>query len=138
MIDEDNGSPRISRPGLPVTGQLDDQQRRFAAQVQQDHPDWVVMWGYHSRLYWAFPRFNAPRGTLAAAPEPAELTESMRRAEIAAAQAPRIGPAPLAGPRRLEPLPRQPPPGLAAAGAPVAAEKRPAAGHLGEPEASVG
>ena len=88
-----------------MTGRLDDQQQRFAAQVEADHQDWVVMWGYHSRLYWAFPRFNAPPGTVVAAPEPVELTEGMRRAELAAALAPRFGPAPPARPCQPEPFP---------------------------------
>jgi hypothetical protein len=119
-----------------VTGRLDDQQQRYAAQVEHDHPNWVVMWGYHSRLYWAFPRFNAPRGTVVTAPSPAELTEAMRRSELAAA-APRFGSAP---PRPRQPGPPARQPGLARAPAGSAFEvpKRPAAGGISEPQARVG
>jgi hypothetical protein len=120
-----------------VTRRLDDQQQRFAAQVEQDHQDWVIMWGYYSRLYWAFPRFNVPPGTVVAAPAPGELTEAMRRAEIAAALAPRFEPAPPPRPRRPEP-PRQRPGGRSPAEAAVTAGKQPAGDELREPEASVG
>jgi hypothetical protein len=121
-----------------VTRRLDDQQQRFAAQVEQDHRDWVIMWGYYSRLYWAFPRFNAPPGTVVAAPAPGELTEAMRRAEIAAALAPRFEAAPPSRPRRGEPPPGQRRGGRNPAPAAVAAGKPPAGDELKEPEASVG
>ena len=122
-----------------MTRRLDDQQQRFAAQVEQDHQDWVIMWGYYSRLYWAFPRFNVPPGTVVAAPAPGELTEAMRRAEIAAALAPRFEAVAPARPRRGEPLPRQHlDGGRSPATAANTAGIRPAGDELREPEASVG
>jgi hypothetical protein len=86
-----------------VTGRFDGQQQRIAERVQRDHPDWVIMWGCHSRLYWAFPRFNAPQGTVIAAPDPAELTEHMRQAELAAVLTSRTGRVRLRPPWRPEP-----------------------------------
>jgi hypothetical protein len=61
------------------------------------------MWGCHSRLYWAFPRFNAPQGTVIAAPDPAGLTEHMRQAERAAVLTSRTGRARPRPPWRPEP-----------------------------------
>jgi hypothetical protein len=121
-----------------VTGHLDDQQQRFAAQMQRDHPDWVIMWGYHSRLYWAFPLFNAPKGTVLAAPGPAELTESIGRAELAATLASRGGPAQPPPPLGPEPLPPQSPPARAPAATAFEGAKRPAGGGITEPQARVG
>jgi hypothetical protein len=120
-----------------VTGRLDDQQQRYAAQLEHDHPSWVIIWGYHSRLYWAFPLFNAPQGTVVAAPSPAELTEAMRRAELAAAVPP--GPRP-AAPRPRQPQPPSRPPRLAGATDGQAAEMAsgPAGGGQHEPQARVG
>ena len=119
-----------------MTGHLDDQQQRYAAQVEHDHPNWVIMWGYHSRLYWAFPRFNAPQGTIVAAPSPAELTEAMRRSELAVAAAPRSGPAP-PRPRHPGPPTSQPGPARPSAGPAFEVTKR-AAGGISEPRERVG
>jgi hypothetical protein len=38
---------------------FDPDQRRAAARIAQHSPQWVVIWGTHTRLYWAF---RAPRG----------------------------------------------------------------------------
>jgi len=56
---------------------LDDHQWQIAAQAERAHPRWAVLWGYHSRLYWAFPRFDTPPGTIITAPDQAALTERM-------------------------------------------------------------
>ena len=62
----------------------DPDQRRAAAQIAQHSPQWVVIWGTHTRLYWAFPRFHAPPGTIITAPGTAELTTRMQHTELAA------------------------------------------------------
>lgn len=71
-------------------------QRRIAAHLNHTHPDWHVTWGIHSRLYWAFPLFNAPPGTIISAATPEDLTAQMRHTEMIA----QYGPPPC----------RQPPP----------------------------
>jgi hypothetical protein len=67
-----------------VTGPLDEQEQRTAARLEKDHPGWLIMWGYHTRLYWAFPRFNAQPGTVIAARGTGELLTLMHQAELAA------------------------------------------------------
>jgi hypothetical protein len=62
---------------------LDHHQRRIAAQIQRDHPAWLIIWGSHTRKYWAFARFITPAAIIAA-PGPRELTDLMRRAELTA------------------------------------------------------
>jgi hypothetical protein len=73
-----------------MTGPYDQHHHRIAAQIQGTHPGWLVMWGTHTRLYWAYPRFGAPPGTVFAEPGTPELITRMHHAELAArAQPPR-------------------------------------------------
>lgn len=51
--------------------------RRTAALIERDFPQWLVMWGPYSREFWAYPLFNAPRGTIAHSPNPNELASDM-------------------------------------------------------------
>ena len=67
-----------------MTPRFDDQEHRAAARMERDYPGWAVLWGTHTRLFWAFPRFHAPPGTVITAPGTAELTTRMRHAELAA------------------------------------------------------
>lgn len=60
----------------------DDDQRRIAAHLNQAHPNWHVMWGAHSRLFWAFPLFNAQPGTIISAADPEDLAAQMRQTEM--------------------------------------------------------
>jgi hypothetical protein len=66
-----------------MTGRLDEHQRQIAAQLGHDYPNWVILWGLHTRLYWAFPTFAAPLGTIIAAPAPRQLTMRMQATEHA-------------------------------------------------------
>jgi hypothetical protein len=66
-----------------MTGSFDEQERRAAAQMERDHPGWAVLWGTHTRLYWAFPTFHAPPGTMIAAPDTAGLATRMQHTELA-------------------------------------------------------
>jgi anti-sigma regulatory factor (Ser/Thr protein kinase) len=88
---EDNGGPwdqhirPDSRPhGLGIVRALaadsgtDGDPRRTAARIAWHSPQWVVLWGTHTRLYWGFPRFQAPPGTMIAAPDTAALIIRMR------------------------------------------------------------
>jgi hypothetical protein len=59
----------------------DDQQRRDAAEIERSRPGWMVMWGCYSRLFWAFPRFHAPPGTIISAPDQARLLADLDDAE---------------------------------------------------------
>ena len=67
-----------------MTRPFDEQEHRAAAQAEHNHPGWAVLWGTHTRLYWAFPRFHAPPGTIITAPGTAELTARMQHAELTA------------------------------------------------------
>jgi hypothetical protein len=91
-----------------MTEFYDDPERQTAARIERDNPQWLVLWGVYSRLFWAFPRFNAPPGLIIAAPDPGELLARMHRIEIAVSRGlsdetappwqPPPGPDPLAGP----------------------------------------
>src|ERR1039458_3176101 len=67
---------------LPMTPRFDDQEHRAAARMERDYPGWAVLWGAHTRLFWAFPRFQAPPGTIVAAPDTADLITRMQHAEL--------------------------------------------------------
>ncbi len=62
----------------------DPSQRLTAARIQQANPGWLLIWGTHSRRYFAFPLFGAARGTILTASDPDRLLTGMRRAEAAA------------------------------------------------------
>jgi hypothetical protein len=72
-------------------------QRLTAARIQHANPHWLLMWGPHSRRYFAFPLFWAPPGTMVTATDPTWLLTRMRQAETAAATHPR-SPRPLGAP----------------------------------------
>jgi hypothetical protein len=54
----------------------------MAARIERGHPWRMVLWGTHSRLFWAFPRFTAQPGTIITASTAAELQDRMRQAEL--------------------------------------------------------
>lgn len=64
---------------------LDPAQRQTASALAQHNPRWAVMWGLHSRLYWAFPLFDVPRHTVVSAADPGTLLAGMRQTEMTAA-----------------------------------------------------
>jgi hypothetical protein len=59
--------------------------RRTAVLIERDFPHWLVMWGPHSREFWAYPLFNGPRGTIAHSPDPNELASEMRAMQMSRA-----------------------------------------------------
>jgi hypothetical protein len=67
-----------------MTPPFDEQEHRAAAQAEHNHPGWAVLWGTHTRMYWGFPRFQAPPGTVIAAPDTAGLITRMQHTELAA------------------------------------------------------
>ena len=85
-----NANPATPPEPEPASGKsgssrYDPSQRLTAARIQQANPGWLLIWGTHSRRYFAFPLFGAPRGTIVTASAPDRLLTRMRRAETAAA-----------------------------------------------------
>jgi len=62
--------------------------RREAVRIRQERPRWVVIWVSHKKLFRAYPKFRAPRGTVASAARPEELVAQMEKAELAARRPP--------------------------------------------------
>jgi hypothetical protein len=62
----------------------DPAQRAAAAEIQNGHPGWLIMYGAHSRMFYGFPLFRAPPGAIIAAPSPPGLLAAMHAAELAA------------------------------------------------------
>jgi hypothetical protein len=60
----------------------DDFCRRAAMRIEHDFPHWLVIWGPYSREYWAYPRFHAPRGTIAHSADPNVLARDMRAIQM--------------------------------------------------------
>jgi DNA-binding transcriptional MocR family regulator len=60
----------------------DDAERQVAAEIGQSHPQWLVLWGYHSRLFWAFPYFQVPQGTIVSARDRDKLLAGMQSIEV--------------------------------------------------------
>jgi hypothetical protein len=67
-----------------MTLPFDELERRAAARLEHGYSRWLIIWGCHSRLYWAFPRSQAPPGTIIAAQDAAELTTRIQHAELSA------------------------------------------------------
>ncbi len=64
-----------------------DRQARWqaAAQIRRDRPGWVVSWSDAAGQYRAWPLFRAPRGTIATAATPGEITAGSTRSSMPAA-----------------------------------------------------
>jgi hypothetical protein len=67
-----------------------------ARRLEDDNPDWIVVFGVYSRQFVAFPRFPAPPRTILVATYPAALPTRMRAVErrlhIAAPQRRKVPP----------------------------------------------
>lgn len=68
--------------------------KRVAERLEKDHPRWIVLFGDYSREFVAFPRFTAPRGTVAAARYPGALPARLRAVETGTGPRPPVGAAP--------------------------------------------
>jgi len=66
-----------------MTAPSDETRRTTARRLQNEHPRWLIIWGLHSREYWAFPSLPVPPGTYLHAPHPVLLEEAIREVELA-------------------------------------------------------
>jgi hypothetical protein len=67
---------------LPDDRAGDQRQHDTAGQIARRHRYWLVMYGPHSRMFWAYPVFNVPAGTYFGAEDPAELEARMSDTEL--------------------------------------------------------
>ena len=65
-----------------TSGEYDDVQRQTAAQVERDHPRWMIVWGSYSREFWAYPKFNVSPGTILHSRDPNVVATQMRQVEL--------------------------------------------------------
>ena len=72
---------------------IDDPERQAAAEIEQSNSRWMVMWGCYSRLFWAYPLFLVPKGTIVSAPDRDQLLATMHSVEVEASTDSRV-PAP--------------------------------------------
>lgn len=70
----------------PSGALCDPQEHDTAERIECGNPRWAIIWGTHSRRYFAFPRFTATPGTITiiTAPATSELLDGMRQAELSA------------------------------------------------------
>lgn len=76
MTAHEPGSRR-SRQAWGASEPFDAREREISHRIGRDFPRWHVMWGVHSRRFWAFPCFRVPRGTFAEAANPDDLVAQM-------------------------------------------------------------
>jgi len=55
--------------------------REIAQHLEARSPNWLVLWGTYTHQFVAFPRFNAPRGTIVTAIYPDALVGRTREVE---------------------------------------------------------
>lgn len=80
-------TPPARHTGTSSSGerQHDPRERLTAACLAHRNPHWWLTWGAHSRVYWAYPLFAAPAGTIVSAPDTRALVAGMRKVEAASA-----------------------------------------------------
>jgi hypothetical protein len=66
---------------LLVPGKDDDACRATAERINRDHPEWLVMYGSYSRVYWAYPLFEMRRRLIVHAAYPDALIARMNEVE---------------------------------------------------------
>jgi hypothetical protein len=54
----------------------------IAERIEEENPNWIVVFGVYSRQFVCFPRFPVPQGTVVAALRPEELPGRMREIEM--------------------------------------------------------
>lgn len=64
-----------------MPGNDDNRCRAIAEQINQCHPQWLVMWGLYSHRFWAFPLFEMQPRMLVSAAYPDALIKRMGEAE---------------------------------------------------------
>jgi hypothetical protein len=55
--------------------------REIARHLEAKSPNWLVLWGTYTHQFIAFPRFDAPRGTIVTAIYPDALVGRTREVE---------------------------------------------------------
>lgn len=55
--------------------------REVIGNLRQRHPDWMIMYGVYTRMFWAYPLFTTRAGNYVGAADPAELDRRMTEAE---------------------------------------------------------
>jgi signal transduction histidine kinase len=69
---------------MPYTQQDHDERcQEIARRIEQAHPCWLIIWGLHSREFWAYPCLAVPPGTVVHEPDPEALVSEMKRVESA-------------------------------------------------------
>lgn len=73
---------------MRATGQriypaTDEEILRIVEEMESENPLWIIVFGVYTRQFVAFPRFDAPKGTIAVALYPPALTGKMRDIERA-------------------------------------------------------
>jgi hypothetical protein len=68
----------------PVMSADEDASREIAAQLEREHPNWMIIFGVYTKQFIAFPRFRAPCRTILTALYPQALADRIARAEIQA------------------------------------------------------
>jgi hypothetical protein len=56
--------------------------QQVAKQIESQRPGWMVLWGFYSKEYVAFPLFNDTRGTILSASYPPALLDRMQEFEL--------------------------------------------------------
>jgi hypothetical protein len=56
-------------------------QRQIIGRLRQRHPDWMIMYGTYSQMFWAYPLFTTLSGNYVGAADPSELDRRMTAAE---------------------------------------------------------
>ncbi len=56
-------------------------QRQVVGSLRQRHPDWMIMYGRYSRMFWAFPLFTPVPGNYVGSADPTDLDRRMTAAE---------------------------------------------------------
>jgi hypothetical protein len=59
----------------------DDEPGEIARHLEAESPNWLVLWGAYTHQFVAFPRFDAPRGTIVTAIYPDALVDRMQGVE---------------------------------------------------------
>jgi hypothetical protein len=59
----------------------ENQMLSVAIELEAENPLWIVVFGVYTQQFVAFPRFDAPKGTIAVAFYPPGLTGQMRAIE---------------------------------------------------------
>jgi len=59
----------------------DDEPREIARHLEAKAPNWLVLWGAYTHQFVAFPRFDAPQGTIVTAIYPYALVGRTREIE---------------------------------------------------------